>query len=70
MGLLMLSELNITLGLIRNSTIPTSNCKCAKYTVNLANNLPVLPNPFLSDNPDNCQDDRAKKSGKQKPPDN
>jgi hypothetical protein len=51
-GLRMLSELKITLGLIRNNMIPTSNCKCAKYIVNLENNLPVLPIPFLPDNPD------------------
>ena len=69
-GLRMLSELKITLGLIINKAIPTSNCKCAKYTVSLAKSRPVLPNPSFFDNPDNGQNDRAKKSGKQKPSDN
>jgi hypothetical protein len=52
MGLFMLSELNITLGLITNKIIPTINCKCAKYTADLANNRPVLPSPFRLNNPD------------------
>jgi hypothetical protein len=51
-GLRMLSALNMTLGLTANSTIPTSNCKCAKYTVNLENVRPLLPNPLLPDNPE------------------